>query len=356
MNENGSKQSFIDKINGLVNKNDQAPKPFDPSSLQNVRTQSMVISGREEAEQELKRLELERQQQARDNFVEAATDNAKKTSVYVIITTICLILVVLIAVLVFTMIPFFRRPSGGDININHGDDDTTKIGFYECLSRDCVEIATLNDGRTLVHDGNYVILDKENEQSFTTALYGNYVSAESFDWGEVNYLLVKQESGTGSIFSVTNNRYVNSSENYEEVFADINDEKYNEQRWVEGKYLIVKRSGDYRLLDMESGKEVVQGTTAVFATKEGFYVAYDQDGKKRVFNNSNNQVALIEGGKAFVRDGYLVIVYDGGNFQVVDQNGENPQEYSFQEELNNIEQAQRQSVLTSSSSYANIPN
>lgn len=356
MNDSGSKQSFIDKITGLVNKNDQAPKPVDPGALENVRTQSMVISEHEEAEQELKRLELERQRQAHNVTIEAGVENAKKTGVYIIITIICLILVALIAVLVFTMIPFFRKPSGTDIHIDNGGNESTTIGFYKCLSSECKELTTLSNGNKLVYDGNYIVLDQENEESFTTAMSGNYVSAESFVWGEVEYVFAKQDTGTGAIFSITNNRYLNTSENYEQVFTDIEDDVYEGQRWVEGQYLIVKRSGDYRLIEIASGKEVVLGAKAVFVTQGGLFVGYDLDGKKRIFNNANSQIALVESGKVYVRDTYLIIVYEGGNFDIYNQNGEKPQDYEFKAELESIKNEERQAALDASKDYAVIPD
>ena len=353
MNEEGSKQSFIDKVSSLVNKDQHPPKPVDPSTLKNARTQSMVISTREQAEQELQQMQALQQQQAHEQAIEAGVVTAKKTGVYVIIATICIILIVLVAILIFTLIPYLRKPHNSVIDPQSKIGDTTSIGFYNCQTSECTELTELSDGRVLVSDGSYVILNNETEEEFTTAISGFYDSAVAFTWGEKEYVHVKQSTGVGAIFSITDNKYITSN-SYESVFTNIEDDVYAGQKWIEPKYIIAKRSGDFRMVNMESGKDVVQGAGGVFATTNNYFIAYDQDGKKRVFNDSNIQLALVEDGLVFTRGNYVIVVNNGGGYDVYGHDGK-VDDYDFKAEIGRIRHDQIIENLKNDSNYSLVP-
>ena len=335
MNEEGTqKQSFFDKVHDMVDKV-QPQKPDDPANYVNSRTQSMVISDRESAEQELLRIRAEQDQQAHEQIVEERVETAKKTGVYVIIAAICVILLILVAILVFTLIPYLKKPTHTVVDPTEINIEKTNIGFYECLTKDCKEMVTLQDGRKLIRDGNYVILDDETEEIFTTALDGDYQNAMAFGWGEKLYVHAVLENGNGAIFSISDNKYI-SGDVYTEIYSDISDEVYLGQEWVEGKYIIAKRSGDYRLIDISNGKEKVQGVKKVYATKNGFFVAFDQDGKHRLFSPNNVQLALVESGSMFELGDYIAVVEDDEGLSVYDENEEVTSDYKYKDELESI--------------------
>ena len=355
MDNQNSKQSFFDKVSSLVNKDGQPQQPVAPTELKNVRTQSMVVSDREQAEQELQAMMAEREQAQRAQTVEAVTANAKKTGVYIIIVSICVILLILVAILIFTLIPYLRRPTNPEISTGGGGTEKVTIGFYECMTDDCKEMTELPDGRVLVKDGNYVILDKENEESFTTTISGYYESATAFEWGEKLYVHIKLETGVGQIFSITDNKSI-TSDSYEEVYTDIDDDVYAGQQWIQGQYIIAKRMGDYRMIDITTGREKVQGTKGVYATKNGYFVAYDESGSRRIFNGSNIQLAFVEGGEIYTRDEYILAVYYDNNVNVFDKEGNEVQEYGFKGEIESMEWDKRAAIIAGDSKYTKVPN
>jgi hypothetical protein len=354
MDNQDSKKSFIDKVSGLVNREGQQPKPVDPSTLVNSRTQSMVISDREQAERELQLLAAQREQVQREQTVEAVTETAKKTGVYVIIISICVILLILVAILVFTLIPYLRRPTNPEVTPGNNTIEKTNIGFYECLTKECQELVELPDGRTLIKDGNYVILDQENEESFTTTISGYYESATVFEWGDKLYAHVLRDTGVGAIFSLTDNKYI-TSDSYELIYSDVTDEVYSGQTWIMGQYIIAKRSGDYRMVDIKTGKEMVQGTKGVFATKNGYFIAYDESGSRRAFNGSNIQIAFVETGDIYTRDDYLVTI-EADDLKVYNKEGTELDDYSFKGEIDQIDYDKRAATIAGDNRYSKVPN
>jgi len=296
-----------------------------------------------------------RMQEKRDEDIAKVTHGAKKTGVYVIVISICLILLILIAVLVFTLIPYLKQPTRTEVSVSGGGGDSKTISFYECLMDDCSEILTLPDGRKLVYDGNYVLLNDADSTSFTTAMTGKYASITSFTWGDKDYIYAVLDSGNGSIFSIVDNKYI-TGDNYSQIFTDINDDIYKNQTWVESKYIIAMRAGDYRMVDISNGHEKVQGKQAVFATTNSFFIAYDEDGKRRIFNDSNIQLAIVESGSIFYR-GEVVIVVDGdGNLEAYDHDGKTSNDIDFIEELSSMQLNERLDALQNNSAFGKVPN
>lgn len=356
MDNQDSKKSFLDKVTDLTNlvNKDNQPKPTKPEELVNARTQSMIVSDREQAAQELSEMQAMREQQAHNEVIEANIRTVKKTGVYVIITAICVILIILVAILVFTLIPYLRRPDKTPIVVDGGGDEKVFIDFYECHFNDCKELTTFPDGRILIHDGNYIILNDETEETFTTAISGDYEAADVFDWGEKTYAFMKPAEGSGAIFSITDNKNI-TEDSYAEVYSDIENEVYVNQKWIEGQYIIAKRSGDYRLIDITNGREKVQGTKGVLAIKSGFFMAYDENGNRRVYNNSNTQITLVESGGIFTRDSYIVVIYDDGNYSVYNNDGQT-EEFEFKDELRSVDREQLLETVEKDSKYTKLPD
>ena len=305
--DNGQKKSLLDKLTNLGG----TPKPAEPidySKLENVKTKSMVESRRESASEELRELQMLEEQRLAQLKMEEKVAAAKKTSVYVTVTIICVILLICLVFFFLSLTKYLRKPTDAEIGGNTGgSSEITNLGTYTCKKNDCEVLLDLADGRQLIKDNSYILYEQGKEESFILTLEGDYAEFSEFTWSEKHYLLAKNSDGLGAIFSTTDNKYITDAL-YESVLGDASDSAYAGMEWVAGQYIVAKRSGSYRLVNINDGTEKVSGTLGVFATKAGYYIAREDGGVLRVYNSSKNQVLLTESGQQlYERGGFLIV-------------------------------------------------
>lgn len=355
--DNGQKKSLLDKLTNLSGAK-QPEEPIDYSKLDNAKTKSMVESKRAAAAEELQRLQALEQQRIAQLKMQENVATAKKTGVYITVTAICIVLLICLVFFFLSLTKYLRR-SDGEVVIGDkpGTNETVMIGGYSCKKSDCSEMLVMSDGEILIKDEGYLIYGEDDKESFVLALDGDYAEFEEFFWGDKQYLLAKNAEGLGSIFSITENKRI-TDEIYEAVVADSSDPAYSGLDWIVGKLIIMKRSGSFRLVDIENGSEKVAGAKGVFATRSGYYIAKEENGVLRVYNSSKNQVLLAENGEQlYERDGFLIIAKND-YFEIIKNDGEQvrSEECPFYDELNSRERNELAGYLNSNGAYLHIQN
>ena len=353
--DNGQKKSLLDKLTNL-NAAQKPAEPIDYSKLENAKTKSIVESRRESASEELRQLQALEEQRLAQQRAEIKMAAAKKTGTYITVTIICVVLLICLVFFFLSLVKYLRKPTSTEISGNTGEiSETVKIGTYTCKKADCESKLDLADGRQLIKDDSYILYNQDAEESFVLTLEGDYVEFNEFNWGEKHYLLAKNADGLGAIFSVTDNKYVTDAV-YESILGDASDSAYDRMNWVVGKLIIAKRSGSYRLVNIEDGSEKVSGVLGVFATQSGYYIAREEGGVLRVFNSEKVQIILTsEGEQLYERDGYLIVANEK-QFNIFKNNGETVKnkECSFYDELKGQKREALVNFLNGNSAYFHI--
>ena len=354
--DNGQKKSLLDKLTNLGG----TPKPEEPidySKLENVKTKSMVESRRANATQELQQLQMLEEQRLAQIRMDEKVAAAKKTSVYVTVAVICIVLLICLVFFFLSLAKYLRKPTDAEIGGGTGgSSQVANLGTYACKKADCeVVLEEMADGRQLIRDDGYLLYDQGKEESFILTLEGDYADFTEFSWGDKQYLLAKNTEGLGAIFSTTDNKYITDAI-YESVISDATDGAYAGLDWVIGKFIIAKRSGSYRLVDITDGTEKVSGILGVFATKSGYYVAREENDILRVFNSSKNQVLLTESGQQlYERDGFLIVA-TSERFEIYKDDGSaaRSEECPFYNELREKDRGTIVDFLNGNSAYTHI--
>lgn len=306
-NQNGNPQSSVVVQPGLDN-------------LENVQTQSVVESAREEAEKELEQVRayneaLVRQQKAQENATKA-----KKTSVTIFGVIIFIVLLGVIAWLVVNAIILAQGPAGPGKDSEVIDPaQLAEIDGYKCTTTNCAKVVDLPDGRIIIRDTAYYIYDlEEKEATLTSIEEKDYHAITPFYWGDRLLAELDPESDASALYSITENRAL-TSYNFDTIYRDINDDVYKNQTSIKGSYIIVKGSGNYRMINVATGTEVVRGTNKVY--KYGnFFFGYENGNEVRAYNSSGRQIKIAYAKEDFyVKDGkYLVFIDKDGSYEIYD--------------------------------------
>ena len=234
-------------------------------TLENVQTQSVVESAREEAEKELEQVRayneaLVRQQKAQENATKA-----KRTSVTIFGVIIFIVLLGVIAWLVVNAIILAQGPAGPGKDSEVIDPaQLAEIDGYKCTTTNCAKVVDLPDGRIIIRDTAYYIYDlEEKEATLTSIEEKDYHAITPFYWGDRLLAELDPESDASALYSITENRAL-TSYNFDTIYRDINDDVYKNQTSIKGSYIIVKGSGNYRMINVATGTEVVRGTNKVY--------------------------------------------------------------------------------------------
>ena len=341
------------------NSNPQSNVVVQPGldNLENVQTQSVVESAREEAEKELEQVRayneaLVRQQKAQENATKA-----KKTSVAIFGIIIAIILVGVIGWIVVNSIILAQAPAGP----GEGPEvvDPTKlaeIDGYKCTTTDCAKVVDLPDGRIIIRDTAYYIYDlEEKEATLTSIEEKDYHAITPFYWGDRLLAELDPESDASALYSITENRSL-TGYNFDTIYRDINDDVYKNQTSIKGSYIIVKGSGNYRMINVATGAEVVRGSNKVY--KYGnFFFGYENSNEVRAYNSYGRQIKIAYAKEDFyVKDGkYLVYVEEDGSYEIYDGISEDDiDEGALYDYLWNIDEGVMRATLNRNNTFYHI--
>jgi hypothetical protein len=305
-------QSEEEKNTPLVNKFAQN-NPFfkmGAASYQNVQTQSMIKSSREEAGEQLAAIDAHNAAMARQQQFVAGVNKAKNTSVYILVGILFAAILGAAIWLAVVAINAGRQTiapageSGPEEKVTYDE-----IDGYKCITKTCSKVTSIDAKSFIVHDGTqfYIYDMSANKKTNTAIPEREYHAITTFKWGDKTYAILDPESEKSALYSISGNRILTEF-SYDDFIKDINNAVYNDMKWVEGQYIIAKSGTGYRLVDVTTGNEIVRGAKRVFI-REGYAFGYESDGTIRAYSTDGKNIAVINAAdNAFVRNNILIIV------------------------------------------------
>ena len=267
--EQNNNQSMFDKM--------KQNNPFiktGPETYQNVQTQSVVMSTREEADEQLAAIATHKaeapaeetpKRRGRKTKAEKAAEEAakaKRTGIYIGIGVFFAVILVVAGWLVVNAVIASQKSiqSGSEI-VNDGPTKYGRVEGYKCKTEKCEKMADITKKDILVRDGKqYFMFNTETKDtSLTTIPEEEYHAITPFVWGGKNFVVLDPESAQSGLFSITDNRQV-ADFAYDAFFMDINSDEYKDMTWVDSKYIVAKSAGSMRLIQINNGAELVRAS------------------------------------------------------------------------------------------------
>ena len=328
------------------------------TSYQNVQTQSMIKSSREEAGEQLAAIDAQNAAMLRQQKIAAGVTKAKHTGVYV---AIGILIAAVLGAAIWLLVAAFTagRQTIAPSSQQDKKEDAVygEVDGYKCTTNTCQKVTSLDSKRFIVHDGTqfYIFDMSSKKKTNTTIPEREYHAIKPFKWGGKGFAVLDPESGKSALYSLASNLLLTEF-SYDDFYTDIKNNIYKDMTWVDGSYIIATTGSGYRLVDTTSGKEIVRGAKRVFI-RESYTFGYETDGTIRVYNLSGDNVVVVESTDlAFVRNNELVVVSTkDDNFEVYGTDGERADESPVYTEISNNVYENYAKYLKGNKRYFQIP-
>lgn len=355
-NPEQAEQDNQSKLDKLMRNN-----PFlkiSQGNYQNIQTQSVIKSTREEANEKLAQInaynaEIQRQQKLAE---EAA--KAKRTGIYIVIG---IFFAVVLAAGIWLAVNAIIASTQNGVQTDgpkaeEGPAEYGKVEGYRCKNEKCEKVVEVSEGNILIRDGaSFFLYDiKEKKASLTTIPENDYHAVVPFVWGGKSYFVLDPESSQSALYSITDNRLITEFA-YDEFFYDATAAQYSEMGWAEGQYIIAKSNGLYCLIQLSNGKEIVRGAKRVFVHDKYFY-GYESDGTIHIYTSSDKKILVAKATDSVFTDGnYIIVIDERSSYRVYDYSGQNANDSAILDYLSSVDNEKLISVLTQNNSYYRIP-
>lgn len=350
-------QDNVSKLDKIIQNN-----PFvnmGQARYENVQTQSVVMSTREEAGIQLAQIEAQNAEILRQQKLAEDARRAKKTGVYIIVAFIFIAIIVAGGWLIFNAVLAGQQTVtpeeiGGDDD--GGEAKYGRVEGYKCTSDQCEKAADIDDNKIIVRDSNkfYIYNKNSKRTSLTTIASKVYHEIAIFSWNNKTLAVLDPESGQSALYDITSNRQVTSFL-YDEFYTDPSADVYKDLANELSSYIIARNGTSYRLVDLSSGTEKVRSDKRVFAHGVYFF-SYEVGGTIRAYTDTQKQIAIVAADETvFIKDNYLIVMKPNGTFAAYDSNGVKNTNYSIVKTINKIQSKTRLNTLMSDSSYYRLP-
>lgn len=330
-------EAIIDKLM----KKHQAHKESQPVVMENLQTQSMVQSTREEANAQLAAIE------AQNNAIiqkQKTAENVAKAEHTGAIAIVVIILLVILGVGAWLGINAYNASRGAVQSNNDGpaqkETKLANIKGYACQNQICETAAIISDSDILIRDGSkYYTYNVTSKQSALTNIpEEDYHAITPFVWNGVNYLELDPESSLSAIYAISENRQLTDF-SFDEIYKDINDSVYEGIQWINNKYILTRGSGNYRLLETASGNEAIKAAKRIYARDDCFY-GYENDGSIYIYNSSYQRIHISPTKETiFTYKNLLVIVNtEDDGYQIFNKSGEEADDEALEDYLGEIDE------------------
>lgn len=327
------------------------------AKYENVQTQSVVMSTREEADQQLAAINAQQAEIARQQKLAEDAAKAKRTGIYIVIGIFFAAIFVVGGWLAINAVIASRRTVAPDeIVKEEGDTKYDRVEGYKCTSAKCEKTADIDSDTILVRDGGkfYLFAKTEKKKTLTSISDKDYHAITVFKWGNDNLAILDPESGQSALYSISQNRQI-TDYSYDEFYTDISGDTYKEMTWVAGSYIVARNGSSQRLIDVATGAEKVRANKKVYV-HDKFFFTYENDGTIHVYDSTPKQFVIVKADeRAFTKSGYLVVVNDKGSTNIYDSTGARAKTDDFTKAVNAIKSKDRLNTLIRDSSFYNIP-
>ena len=83
--------------------------------------------------------------------------------------------------------------------------------------------------------------------------------------------------------------------------------------WAEGQYIVARKDGQYRLIRLLDGKEVISGRERVFV-HDSFCVGFNGNGERRIYTLEGDQFKIVDSTiNVYIKGQYIVFINTTGN-------------------------------------------
>ena len=323
------------------------------ASIQNVQTQSMVKSTREEADEKLAAInaynaEVQRQQKLAEDAAKA-----KRVVIYVILGIFFGSIFIALVWLAINAIVAMSQPiSSSEETSQQGGSEETK---EKCTPDTCSTLAKVSSTLTLLKGEKKIYLydSTSKKAALTTIPEQAYHAITPFVWGKDTYVVLDPESSQSALYNVTKNRQITEF-NYDTFFYDVNNENYKDMTWVVNDYIVAYSNGGYRLIDLSSGSEILRATGRVFV-HDGFFIGREKDGMYHVYLSKDNKLGAFEAGsRLYIKEKNLIVISPRNALQVYNQEGKQSTQSEVGKAVSRMNSSTRVQTLDNDSSFFKI--
>ena len=327
------------------------------AKYENVQTQSVVVSTREEADAQLAAINAQNAEILRQQKLAEEAAKAKRTGVYIAIGIFfAAILIVGGWLIVNAIIASQKTVTPEDLA---GPEEEAKYGRvegYKCTNEKCEKATDIDSDNIIVRDGSkfYIFNKTDKKKTLTSIASKEYHAITIFKWGNDNLAILDPESGQSALYNVTSNRQLTEF-SYDEFYTDINTDIYKDMAWVAGQYIIARNGTSQRLINVSLGTEMIRANKKVFV-HDKFFFGYETDGTIHVYNSTPTQFVIVKADEyAFTKSGYLLVVRDNGSVVIYDSTGAKPKTNDFTKAINAMKSKERLNTLLNDKSFFHIP-
>lgn len=346
-------ESMLDKV--LQN------NPFvklGEAKYENVQTQSVVKSTREEADEQLAAINAQNAEILRQQKLAEEAAKAKRTGAYIAVGIFFAAILIVGGWLIVNAIIASQKTFSPDELA--GPEEEAKYGRvegYKCTSEKCEKMADIDTDNIIVRDGSkfYLFKKSDKSKSLTSIASKEYHAITVFKWGDDNLAILDPESGQSALYNVTSNRQLTEFA-YDDFYTDISADTYKEMTWVAGQYIVARNGSSQRLIELSTGTEKLRSNKKVFV-HDKFYFGYENDGTIHVYENTPTQFVIVKSDEsAFTKSNYLIVMKANGSYAVYDSTGVKPKStIDLQKAINAIKTKDRLNTLLNDKSYYHIP-
>ena len=280
-----------------------------PQNYENVQTQSVVETAREQAEKELAQIKAYNEEMLRRQKAEENKAKAKRGAIRTMLIIFLIVFVIVVGwVVVGALTNVYNPPAPEPEPEPEKPAQRDTVNGYKCKTDKCYKMADMPDGRIILRDDQYFIFDPTTrESSLTTIQNQEYYNITAFTWGKDILVDLDPETDFNGIYSVNENRMITGF-NYDSFIHDIKDKSYNEMNWAEGQYIVARKDSQYRLIRLLDGKEIINGTNRVLV-HDSFCISYFSNGERRFYTLEGEQFLVAPvGSYVYIKGNYLVFM------------------------------------------------
>ena len=327
------------------------------AKYENVQTQSVVMSTREEADAQLAAINAQNAEILRQQKLAEEAAKAKRTGAYIAVGIFfAAILIVGGWLIVNAIIASQKTVAPEELAGIEEEAKYGRVEGYKCTSEKCEKATDIDANNIIIRDGSkfYIFNKTDKKKTLTSIASKDYHAITIFKWGNDNLAILDPESGQSALYNITSNRQLTEFA-YDEFYTDITADTYKDMTWVAGQYIVARNGSSQRLINVSLGTEVIRANKKVFVYDKYFF-AYENDGLIHVYDSTPKQFLIVKTDEyIFVKNGYLITVKANGSINFYDATGAKPKANDFTTTINAIKAKERLNALLKDKTFFHIP-
>lgn len=345
-------ESMLDKV--LQN------NPFvklGEAKYENVQTQSVVKSTREEADEQLAAINAQNAEILRQQKLAEEAAKAKRTGIYIAIGIFFAAIFIVGGWLIINAVIASQKTVAPEELAGQGEEAKYgRVEGYKCTNEKCEKAADVDTDSIIIRDGSkhYIFKKSDKSKTLTSIESKEYHAITVFKWGNDYLAILDPESGQSALYNVTANRQLTDF-SYDEFYTDITADTYKDMTWVAGSYIVARNGTSQRLIEQSTGSEKLRANKKVFVYDK-YYFGYETDGTIHVYESTPTQFYILKTNEnAFVKNSYLIVINDKNSTTIYEPTGTKAKVNDFTKTINAIKIKDRLNTFLNDKSYYHIP-